>query len=84
MFPHILKMWFSEEVFPHDEDGQAKFYEALLPMLLENPYLAGAVIYCWKDSKKCFECGAEDCPCEIAWGIAQGLEDYRNSFTGGY
>ncbi len=21
---------------------------------------------------------------EIAWGIAQGLEDYRNSFTGGY
>ena len=71
MFPHILKVWFSEEVFPHDEEGQAKFYEVLLPMLLENPYLAGAVIYCYKDSKKCFECGAEDCPCEIAWGIAK-------------
>ena len=74
MFPHLLKMWFAEEVFPHDEDGQAKFYETLLPMLLESPYLAGAVIYCWKDSKACFTCDAEDCPCETAWGIVK-LDD---------
>lgn len=70
-FPHLLKRWCAEEVFPHDEEGQALFYQTLLPMLLASPYLAGAVLYCWRDSDDCFSCGAEDCPCETAWGLTR-------------
>ncbi|MBE6884500.1 MAG: hypothetical protein E7487_07830 [Ruminococcaceae bacterium] len=71
MMPHLLKMWFAEEVFPHTEEGQAAFYNELLPKLLANPYLAGAFLYCWTDSPSCFTCGASDCPCETAWGITR-------------
>ncbi|MBQ1965395.1 MAG: hypothetical protein II348_01825 [Clostridia bacterium] len=70
-FPHLLKSWISEPIFPHDESGQAQFYESLLPMLLQTPCLAGAVLYCWRDSDACFSCGAHDCPCETAWGITR-------------
>ena len=71
MFPHLLKCWFTDQVFPHTEEGQAHFYSVLLPMLLENPHLAGAVIYCWRDSHHCFFCGETDCPCETAWGVTR-------------
>ena len=71
MMPHLTKMWFSEMVFPHDEEGQAAFYAELLPKLLADPYLAGAILYCWQDSRTCFTCGASDCPCETAWGITR-------------
>lgn len=70
-FPHLLKCWCAEEVFPHTEEGQALFYRTLLPQLLTHPYLAGAVIYCWRDSTDCFSCGAPDCPCETAWGLSR-------------
>lgn len=69
MMPHLLKGWFSEKLFPHNEEGQAEFYAELLPKLVDCPYLAGAVIYCWQDSHTCFSCGAPDCPCETAWGM---------------
>ena len=71
MMPHLTKLWFSEMVFPHTEDGQAAFYAELLPKLLADPYLAGAILYCWQDSHSCFTCGASDCPCETAWGITR-------------
>lgn len=71
MMPHLTKTWFAEMTIPHTEEGQAAFYAELLPKLLENPYLAGAVIYCWRDSRSCFTCGAADCPCETAWGITR-------------
>ncbi len=70
-FPHVMKMWFAPQVFPHTEDGQAQFYEELLPLLLKEPCLAGAVIYCWKDAPHCGFCGAVDCPCETAWGLVK-------------
>ena len=70
-FPHLLKSWIAEEVFPHDEEGQAKFYETLLPMLMNTQSLAGAVLYCWRDSDTCFSCGSPGCPCETAWGITR-------------
>lgn len=70
-FPHLLKCWFAEQVYPHTEEGQAHFYSVLLPMLLENPHLAGTVIYCWRDSHHCFFCGEPDCPCETAWGLTR-------------
>ena len=40
-------------------------------MLRRNEHLAGAVIFCWRDSPTCFNCGASDCPCETAWGITR-------------
>lgn len=69
MIPHIMKKWPVKNDIPHTEEGQAQFYAELLPMLLDSPYLAGNVIYCWKDSQSCFSCGAPDCPCETAWGL---------------
>lgn len=71
MMPHLTKLWYAEMVFPHTEEGQAQFYAELLPKLLSDPYLAGAILYCWQDSRTCFTCGASDCPCETAWGITR-------------
>lgn len=68
-FEHILKKWWNKPEIEHTEDGQAEFYTKLLPMLIENPRLAGAIIYCWQDSERCFTCGSTDCPCETAWGL---------------
>ena len=68
---HILKYWRYDGGFSHTEKGQADFYSALLPKLLENPYLGGAILYCWKDSPSCFTCGQSDCPCETAWGLSR-------------
>lgn len=66
---HILKHWRYSGGFTHSEKGQADFYSELLPKLMANPHLGGAVLYCWKDSSPCFTCGVDDCPCETAWGI---------------
>lgn len=71
MIPHLTKLWYSGMVFPHTEEGQAEFYAELLPKLMASPYLGGAVVYCWRDSHRCFTCGASDCPCETAWGITR-------------
>ena len=79
-FPHILKSWCAEEVYPHDERGQALFYQTLLPMLSASPYLGGAVIYCWSDSDDCFSCGAKDCPCETAWGLIRLDGSFKPSY----
>jgi hypothetical protein len=68
-FPHVMKMWFAQQVFAHTEDGQAQFYAELLPLLLREPCLAGAIVYCWMDAPYCGFCGAADCPCETAWGL---------------
>ena len=79
-FPHLLKKWCATEVFPHTEEGQATFYRTLLPILLENPHLAGAVIYCWRDSDDCFSCKATDCPCETAWGLVHLDESEKPAY----
>lgn len=71
MMSHLTKLWYTDMLFPHTEEGQAEFYAKLLPMLLENPHLAGTILYCQKDSPMCFGCGADDCPCETAWGITR-------------
>lgn len=68
-FPHLMKKWTANCAIPHDEEGQARFYDELLPKLLAHPHLAGAVIYCMRDSQACFLCGEPDCPCETAWGL---------------
>ncbi len=55
--------------YDHSREGQAKFYEDLLPKLINQPYVVGAVIYCWQDSDACYVCGQEDCPVETGWGL---------------
>jgi len=67
--PHVLKTWPAPAPILHSEEGQAEFYGRLLPLLLKNPRLGGAVIYCMQDSESCFFCGERDCPCETAWGL---------------
>ncbi|MBR4940860.1 MAG: hypothetical protein IKZ19_02545 [Clostridia bacterium] len=68
---HVLKHWRYSGGFTHSEEGQAQFYGELLPKLLKNPHLGGAILYCWQDSPSCFTCGQSDCPCETAWGITR-------------
>ena len=52
----------------------------LLPKLTAHPHLAGAVIYCWQDSKTCFTCGEDDCPCETAWGITRADGTHKPAY----
>ena len=67
--PHVLKKWASNCDVAHTEEGQAEFYDRLLPQLLNHPHLAGAVLYCFSDAEDCFYCDEPDCPCETAWGL---------------
>ncbi len=55
--------------YTHTPEGQAKFYEYLIPKLMEKDYCVGAVIYCWGDSDSCYVCGQEECPVETGWGL---------------
>lgn len=71
MMSHLTKLWYTDMLFPHTEEGQAEFYAALLPKLLANEHLAGTILYCWRDSPICFTCGSADCPCETAWGLTR-------------
>lgn len=68
--PHILKKWPGGSAeYPHTPEGQAKWYDDLLEKLNKQPHLAGYFVFCWADSGSCFFCGADDCPCETAWGL---------------
>lgn len=71
MRTHLTKLWYTDMLYPHTEEGQARFYAELLPRLFENTHLAGAVLYCVRDSSTCYICGANDCPCETAWGLTR-------------
>ncbi len=79
-FTHLLKKWWYKGDLPHTEEGQAEFYRTLLPKLTAHPHLAGAVIYCWQDSKTCFTCGEDDCPCETAWGITRADGTHKPAY----
>lgn len=55
--------------YTHTPEGQAKFYEDLIPKLMAKDYCIGAVIYCWGDSDDCYVCGQAECPVETGWGL---------------
>ena len=55
--------------YTHTPEGQAKFYEDLIPRLLSKDYIIGTIIYCWGDSDSCYVCGQEECPVETGWGL---------------
>lgn len=77
---HIMKKWAEPSDIVHTLEGQAQFYDELLPILLNEPHLIGAIIYCWSDSKQCFLCGEEDCPIEIAWGLVDKDHNPKPSY----
>lgn len=54
---------------PHTPEGQARFYSKILPRLYNMDFMAGAIIYCYADSDRCYVCGQEDCPTESRWGL---------------
>jgi len=78
---HLLKKWPVKNAILHTEEGQAAFFGQLLPRLLKNQHLAGAVIYCLRDSDRCFYCGEADCPCETAWGLIRNDGSKKPAFN---
>ena len=57
--------------YPHSYEGQAKFYEDILPRLHVKPFLIGAFIYSYSDARACHVCGETDCPTETKWGLTE-------------
>lgn len=55
--------------YDHTPEGQAKFYEDIIPMIEDMDFVIGAFIYCWQDSDDCYVCGQAECPIETKWGI---------------
>jgi len=73
---HLVRKWSGgSSELPHTREGQAKFYEELLPKLAKHERLIGIFIFSWKDETECFFCHEKDCPCETAWG----LNDYQGN-----
>ncbi len=66
---HLLKKWGAKGDIEHTLEGQAQFFDELLATFENEPNLIGAIVYCWKDPERCFNCGQADCPCETAWGL---------------
>ncbi len=55
--------------YPHTPEGQAKFFEYILPHLHSMKFLGGAIIYCYSESNVCYVCNQKECPTETKWGI---------------
>ena len=55
--------------YPHTQEGQAKFYRDIIPRLASLEFMCGLMVFCWRDSERCYVCGQEDCPTETCWGL---------------
>ena len=66
--------------YEHTPDGQAKFYNDLLPHLYSLPFVCGATVYCYMDSDRCYVCGQGDCPTETRWGLVTCNGDPKPSY----
>ena len=66
--------------FAHTPEGQADFYEYLIPKIMEVDYVIGAFVYCWGDSDSCYVCGQADCPVETGWGLVDGAGNPKPSY----
>lgn len=58
--------------FPHTPEGQAEFFEDIIPKIRSLDYVIGMCVYCWGDSDSCYVCGQADCPVETGWGLVDG------------
>lgn len=64
----------------HTPEGQAQYFASLMPELLREPYLAGLIIYCYRDSYSCWFCGFEGCPHETCWGLTDVNGSKKTSY----
>ncbi len=55
--------------YPHTDEGQAKFYDKLLPKFYHLDFICGAIVFCYSDFPHCAYCGQSDCPTETRWGL---------------
>ena len=55
--------------YSHTPEGQAQFYNDLLPKLKKLNCLAGMTVYCCQDGSVCWYCGQAGCPYETRWGL---------------
>ncbi len=66
---HEVKKWGYAWSDGHTPEVQAEYLEETYKIFMDTPTVLGAIWYCWSDHEKCWNCGAEDCPCETAWGL---------------
>ncbi len=66
--------------FEHTPEGQAKFFEYIIPKIMEVDYVIGMFVYCWSDSDSCYVCGQADCPVETGWGLVDGKGNPKPSY----
>ena len=55
--------------YDHTPEGQAKFFDDLLPRLYKLPFVAGCFVFSYFDAPYCYVCGQKDCPVETKWGL---------------
>ncbi len=66
--------------FPHTPEGQADFFEYIIPKIRKIDYVIGMNVYCWGDSDSCYVCGQSDCPVETGWGLVDGEGNPKPSY----
>ncbi len=52
----------------HSEEMQANYITECLKIFASHPHCIGNLFFQWQDMAQCWQCGAEDCPAETAWG----------------
>ncbi len=66
--------------FEHTPEGQAEFFEYVIPKVRNLDYVIGMCVYCWSDSDSCYVCGQSDCPVETGWGLVDGKGDPKPAY----
>ena len=78
--PHQLKKWRHGWREGHTPEIQAEYLEMAYQIFIDTPTVLGAIWYCWSDHERCWQCGAPDCPCETAWGLADLQENPKPAY----
>lgn len=66
--------------FEHTPEGQAEFFESVIPKIRELDYVIGMCVYCWEDSDSCYVCGQAECPVETGWGLVDGKGEPKPAY----
>ncbi|MBQ2847169.1 MAG: hypothetical protein IJE74_02820 [Clostridia bacterium] len=66
--------------FEHTPEGQADFFEYVIPKVRKLDYVIGMCVYCWADSDSCYVCGQSDCPVETGWGLVDGKGEPKPAY----
>ncbi len=63
----------------HSPELQAEFITDCLKLFYAHPNVIGELFFQWQDMATCWQCGADDCPSETAWGC---IDKYGNPKPG--